>query len=108
MADIAGQYIFNDMDYIEQSKAYIEDQRRYLLSELGNIKGIKAFNTHTNYILIKLSNWDEEHLFDYFLENGIVIRKCSSFKELGKNHIRVAIKDRENNLKLINIFKKLK
>lgn len=107
LADIAGQYIFNDLDYIIESKAYIGDQRRYLLNDLANIEGIKAYNTHTNYILIKLLDWDEDYLFDHFLENGIVIRKCSSFKELGNNHIRVAIKDGDNNQRLINIFKKL-
>lgn len=108
LADIAGQYIFEDSSYIKRSRDYIEEERRFLLNELAKIKGIKAYNTHTNYILIKLDNWHEDYLFEFFLEDGIVIRKCSSFKELGNNHIRVAIKDRENNLKLINIFKKLK
>ena len=108
LADIAGQYIFNDVSYIKESKYYIEEERRYLLNELANIKGIKPFITHTNYILIRLLDWDEDYLFNLFLENGIVIRKCSSFKELGNNHIRVAIKDRDNNQRLINMFKKLK
>ena len=108
LADIAGQYIFKDSSYITRSKEYIEAEREFLLNELISIKAIKPYNTHTNYILVKLLNCDEEYAFRLFLENGIVIRKCSSFKELGKNHIRVAIKDRANNLKLINIFKKIK
>lgn len=108
LADIAGQFIFKDSSYIELSKKYIEKERNFLLEQLSNIHGITPFKTHTNYILIKLHNKDEDHVFKYFLERGIVIRKCSSFKELGKKYIRVAIKDRENNLILINEFKKLK
>ena len=108
LADVAGQYIFKDSSYIKRSKVYIEEERNFLLKELANIKGIRPYNSHTNYILINLLNWDEEYAFNFFLENGIVIRRCSSFKELGNNHIRVAIKDRENNLKLINSLKKIK
>lgn len=108
LADIAGQYIFGDIDYIKWSKDYIEEERQFLLNELEKIKNIKAYKTHTNYILIKLEKLDEDYMFNHFLQGGIVIRKCSSFKELNNNHIRVAIKDRENNVKLINCFKKIK
>ncbi|NLC03065.1 MAG: aminotransferase class I/II-fold pyridoxal phosphate-dependent enzyme [Tissierellia bacterium] len=108
LADIAGQFIFKDKDYINESKDYIEVQRDFLMDRLRKLNNIKVYETHTNYILIKLEKWDEDYLFNHFLKHGIVIRKCSSFKELGNNHIRIAIKNRENNLKLINIFKKIK
>lgn len=107
LADIAGQYIFNDDSYIKTSREYIEKERNYLLSELSKIEAITPYITHTNYILIKLHKWDEDYVFNFFLEDGLVIRKCSSFIELGKNHIRVAIKDRKNNQRLINSFKKI-
>lgn len=106
-ADIAGQYIFNQEDYIEKSKEYIEKERNYLLTELRKIKGIKPYPSHTNYILIKLLNWDEEYVFNFFLKRGLVVRKCSSFKVLGNSYIRVAVKDRGNNKKLIKSFKEL-
>lgn len=108
LADIAGQFIFKDVEFIKDSKDYIDNERRFLLEELSKIDGIKAYETHTNYILIKLLKYDEEYAFKHFLKAGIVIRKCSSFKELGDNHIRIAIKDRKNNLRLIEAFKNLK
>jgi len=107
LADAAGQFIFNDREYIEKSKAYIDNERIFLLDELSKIEGIKPYNTKTNYILIKLLKWDEEYVFNIFLSKGILIRKCSSFKDLGKNHIRVAVKDRGNNLKLVENFKRI-
>nr|WP_300004323.1 aminotransferase class I/II-fold pyridoxal phosphate-dependent enzyme [Tissierella sp.] len=107
LADKAGQYIFKDSSYIQKSKDYIEKERNYLLDQLGKIEGIKAYPTHANYILIKLQNKKEDHVFNFFLKNGIVIRKCSSFKELGDDHIRVAVKDRSSNLKLIGVFNNL-
>lgn len=107
LADAAGQFIFNDREYIEKSKIYMESERQFLLTELSKIEGIKPYKTHTNYILIKLLKWDEEYVFNFFLSNGILIRKCSSFKELGKDHIRVAVKDRILNQSLIDVFIKL-
>lgn len=106
-ADIAGQFIFKDMAYIEKSKSYIEKERKFLLEELSNIEGIYPYDTHSNYILIKLLKWNEEFVFNFFLKRGLVIRKCSSFSGLDNTFIRVAIKDRKNNKKLIKGFKEL-
>lgn len=103
-ADLAGRYIFDQKDYIEKSKKYIDQERNYLLGELRKLDRIKPYDTHTNYILIDLLDLDEEYVFNFFLKNGIIIRKCSSFKTLASTHIRVAIKDRKNNKKLIEQF----
>lgn len=107
LADCAGRYIFSSKDYIVKSKDYINQERKFLLDELSKINGIKVYTTHTNYILIQLLKWDEEFVFHKFLKDGLVIRKCSSFDGLGENHIRVAIKDRDKNSRLIESFKKL-
>ena len=85
----------------------MDGERNYLFNELSNIEGIVPYSTHTNYILIKLLKWNEEYVFNHFLKRGIVIRKCSSFKGLEGEYIRVAIKDRENNIRLIKSFKEL-
>lgn len=108
LADAAGQYIFDHKEYIEESKAYIDNERKFLLGELSKIEGLHPYITHTNYIFIKLEKWDEEDIFNFLLKRGIVIRKCSSFKELDNKHIRVAIKDRSNNLRLIQDLHALK
>lgn len=101
IADVAGQYIFDQKYYIEASKKYIDEERNFLLEGLANISSIKPYKTHTNYILIKLLDLDEEYVFNFLLKRGIIVRKCSSFKTLSSSHIRVAIKDRKNNMKLI-------
>jgi len=108
LADAAGQFIFDDKEYIKESKSYIEKERSFLLEELSKIEGIMPYYTSTNYILIKLLDWNEDYVFKFFLKRGILIRKCLSFKDLSENHIRVAIKDRTNNLRLLEGFSNLK
>ena len=107
LADRAGRYIFQCKDYIKRSQAYIEGEREFLLRELDKIEGIKPYPTHTNYILIKLLKWNEEYVFYFFLKRGLLVRRCSSFNGLDNTYIRLAIKNRENNLKLIKTFKEL-
>ena len=111
LADISGQYICNNKkhikDYIEKSRDYIERERDYLQGELSKISGIVPVPSHSNYILIKLIDWDGEYIFNFFLEKGILIRKFGSFVGLPKNYIRIAVKDSENNRRLIQIFKEL-
>lgn len=107
LAEVAGNYIFHDKKYIEESKEYIEKERRYLLNELSKIKIIKPYFTHTNYILIELLEIEEEYVFNFFLTRGIIIRKCSTFRGLSNNFIRIAIKDHDNNIRLVEIFKEL-
>lgn len=108
LANAAGLFIFKDKDFIKNSKDYIDAERKFMLKELKTIEGIKVFPTHTNYILIKLLDYREEEIFDEFLKNGILIRKCSSFQGLEGDYIRVAIKSSSNNKKIIDVFKKIK
>lgn len=107
MADGAGRYIFDCKDYIEKSKDYIEKERKFLFNGFSKIKGFKVFPTDTNYILIKLLKWDEEFIFKHMLKRGFLIRKCSSFEGLDNTYIRVAIRDRRNNERLLGAFKEL-
>lgn len=107
LANAAGQFIFDQKEYIVQSKEYIDTERKFLLEELGKIEGIHPYTSHTNYILIKLLKWDEEYIFNFLLERGLVIRKCSSFANLNDKHIRVAIKDRANNVRLVEALGEL-
>lgn len=106
-AEAAGNFIFGEKEYIRKSKEYIEQERQYMLQELSKHSFIKVFPTETNYILIKLLRWDEEYVFNFFLKRGIVIRKCSSFEGLDNSYIRVAIRSREDNKKLLSIFNEL-
>ncbi|KAB3532851.1 pyridoxal phosphate-dependent aminotransferase [Alkaliphilus serpentinus] len=104
-ADAAGRRIFRERDYIEKSKRYMAEERNFMLKELKIIKPIKVFQTHCNFILIQLLQDTEEDLFNHMIKEGIMIRKASTFEGLDNRYIRIAIKDRGSNLRLIESFK---
>lgn len=104
-ADMAAECIFSDEHYITTSKEYIATQREYLLSELRGIENIKVYDTHCNFILIKLLDDNEDDIFDYLAKKGILVRKASSFEGLDKSYIRVAVKDFNDNKYLVNALR---
>jgi threonine-phosphate decarboxylase len=104
-ANAAGEIIFKDIDYIRKSKDYINAQREILLGELQNIEDIVAFDSDANFILIKLLKGNEDEIFDFLIRRGIMIRKASSFLELDKSFIRIAIKASKDNKYFVKCLK---
>ena len=104
-ANAAGRVIFRGNDYIKNTKEYIKREKEYISNKLSEVEWIKAYRSDANFILIKLLKYDEDIVFDGFIKNGIMIRKASSFESLDKSYIRIAVKDRESNNKLIRLFK---
>lgn len=104
-ANAAARCIFKDADYIKSTKDYINKERQYMLNQLSKIEYVKACESHANFILVKILKHDEDHVFHEFIRKGIMIRKASTFEGLDKSHIRMAVKDHENNVKIINCIR---
>lgn len=107
LAEAAGDYIFKDRTYIEKSRAYVKKERNFLSSGIEGLESFKVFSSESNFLLVRLLACDEDKAFNHFLSQGLIIRKCSSFRGLDKSYIRVAVKDRENNKRLLNAFRSL-
>lgn len=104
LAELAGQTIFQDRDYIERTKSYMRQERQVVCSELSGIPGLRVFPTETNFLLMKLLTATEQDAFEWCVGRGFVIRKASTFEGLDETFIRVAIKDHVSNLRLIAAF----
>lgn len=107
-ADNLSNYIFKDKKYIEDSKQYYINERKYMLSELRSIKNIKVYDTDTNFVLIRLNNKRANEIKVELLKEGnILVRDASNFIGLDEKYIRVAIKSHSENEILIRHMKKL-
>lgn len=100
-ADIAGKVMLWDREYIEKSEKWIEEEKIWFYNETLKMNGIKSYRTNTNFILIKLLNKTSDEVREKMIEKGIVIRDASNFVGLDNHYIRLAIKDRENNRKVL-------
>ncbi len=107
IADLAGQTILDDENYIQKTKEWIKDQKKYMYENLNKIEGLRAYKTEVNFILLKIEDnllekgLDVKNLRKKMLEKGILIRDASNFIYLDKRYFRFAIKDKLNNEKVI-------
>jgi len=82
--------------FLAESVKLIEEERAFLSEGLTEL-GIKAFPSDTNYLLIKT----RPGLYEKLLAKGILIRRCANFSGLDESYFRVAVRGREDNIKLI-------
>ncbi len=104
LADLAGQVIFQETEFIQTTKTYVAQQRAEMLSQLRIIAGMQVYDTDANFILIKLLDTDEDTIFEQLARRGLLIRKASSFAGLDHSYIRIAIKDHNSNQRLLHAF----
>ena len=107
LAQIAVREILRDEKFINKSKSFLLEEKEFFYQELSNIGGWKVYKPSSNFIFIKLlgdiSSWE---LMDQLAKKGILIRDCSNFRGLEKGKfIRVAVRIRKENIKLLKEFK---
>jgi threonine-phosphate decarboxylase len=104
-AEVAIKTVLKDTEYINNSKVIIKKEREYFYLKLKEIKFIdKVFESHGNFLLLKLKEASGEDIFNYCLSKGLLLRRCRNFRGLDDSFIRLAVKSREDNDKLLKIF----
>jgi L-threonine-O-3-phosphate decarboxylase len=95
--------------YLEKTRKLVGGEREFLLDEFRRVRGLKVFPAHANFILldIRQTGLTAAQLKERMLKHGILIRDCSSFKGLDKYYIRVAVRTRQENEKLLAVLRKI-
>ncbi|MDI6888169.1 MAG: threonine-phosphate decarboxylase CobD [Methanocellales archaeon] len=109
-ADAIGTYLLHDpktSKYLDRSRKLIKTEREWLTNQLSDIAGVLPLQSDANFILLDISGTDfsSGELTQRMLYHGILIRDCNSFKPLGRNYVRVAVRTREDNEKLVAALK---
>ncbi|MEL9998143.1 MAG: histidinol-phosphate transaminase [Sulfolobales archaeon] len=82
-------------EFISRSRHYISSERSRLVGRLRDL-GLKVFNSVVNFLLINLG-FNSEKVIKELELRGISVRWCWSFRGLGKDYIRISIRNREDN-----------
>ncbi|MGM0471784.1 MAG: threonine-phosphate decarboxylase CobD [Bacillota bacterium] len=108
-AQQVGQRVLETTDYIERTKQAIAAEKEYLYQQLVKLPQLQPFYPAANYILIEIANtkYSSPELQDCLGQQGILVRDCSTYYLLGTDFIRVAVKSREDNQRLIAALEEL-
>ncbi|MDO5294327.1 MAG: histidinol-phosphate transaminase [bacterium] len=104
LAAIAGEIMFSDEEYMKQTKDLINTERNRIVARLSEVKDLKVFPPHANFVLVKLLRDDitSNDLFDATIRKGLMIRDCSTFPFLDNHYFRFCFMSPEKNDELMD------
>lgn len=106
LAQLAAKEILRDTKYINKTHQWINKERKFLFEHFLKIKGLKPYPSQANFILVKIEKGPSSiKLQEQLAKKGIIIRDCANFRGLNNKFIRVAVKTRYENIKLIKALK---
>lgn len=108
MVQYLGVKLLKNYDFSKKTREYILKERKRFTKELGCINWLKPYKSSANFILCKIKECriTSNELCRYCIgSSGILVRDCSNFRGLGNSFIRIAVKTRVENEKLVDCFK---
>jgi threonine-phosphate decarboxylase len=107
LAQAAAVAAIKDEDHLRVTSELIKKEKAWLQQELATIKGFSFESPDANFFFIDIRKAaiTANNLKHKMLQQGILIRDCSSFVGLNEFYIRVAVKTHEENVRLIEAFK---
>lgn len=91
---------------LEWTDKFLQAERPRLAEKLEEL-GFTVYPSQTNYLLFRSPDEDSRDYKQACLEDGILIRACENFEGLDRHYYRVAVRNRGENERLINILKEV-
>ncbi|MGZ4928639.1 MAG: pyridoxal phosphate-dependent aminotransferase [Halobacteriota archaeon] len=95
--------------YLEASRTKIAAQRRWLTQELAKISGLEPLESDVNFVIVNVfgTSLSSSEFASRMKRCGYLIRDCSSFRLTGHDYIRVAVRNKAENARLLNAIKRV-
>ncbi len=106
-AEHAAIAALNDWRHIKKTRNVIEKERDRLLSDLRLLPDVEPFPSAANFIFMKVGSFDVPLLVEKLALRGFLVRDCSSFPGLDGGFVRVAVRTRGENGRLVSALREL-
>lgn len=109
IAAFAGELLFSDKEFIQQTKMLISAERKRCIEQLKQFQNITVYHSSSNFILLKLkTNVINSHeLFEKLIQKKLLVRDASSFTFLDDTFLRFCIRMPEHNTALLEQLREL-
>ena len=105
----ADEHVISDLNrtrviHVFIAPELIAAERQYLTERIGDVPGLLVYPSATNFLLLKITRpgWDAPRLQQGLIRHGILIRDCRSFPGLGVGFMRIAVRARKDNSRLLS------
>jgi len=106
IAAAVGEHLLGCSEHLENSRCVIREELDFLIPALRSL-GFDPLPSSVNFILVNIepTGLQSDVLAARIMANGVLVRDCQSFG-LGKNYIRVAVRKRDENMRLITALER--
>lgn len=103
LAQAAGLHCLDQEKYAARTRTLIARERAWLAGRLTRTGLGRVIPSAANYLLVKLERpgLTVDYLAAGLKKQGILVRDCASFQGLLKGYVRVAVKTRRSNTRLV-------
>jgi len=98
-----GRKLLENMDLVAKSIEELKAERTRLINNLNALKGLKAFESKTNFVLFK-TDTSSESIYDSLLQKGIVVKNLGRLLQ-HQNCLRSTVGTSNMNSRLLNSLK---
>lgn len=104
LAVIAGETMFRDTSYINETKSLISSERARIFGILSESPHYKVYEPSGNFMLARIlkDGLTSQDLFDRAIRQKMMIRDCSTFPFLDQKYIRFCFMEQKDNDRLLN------
>lgn len=101
LAAAAGIVVLEDVEFQQQTWAWLESAKSQLFTGLSQIAGLNPLPNAANYLLVQTKIAGSLLQKELLQKDKILIRDCLSFPELGDRYFRVAVRLENENQQLL-------
>jgi len=103
LAEAAAIASVQDSDYAIRSRSFIEQERPWLMERVAQFPGVRVEPSCVNFLYARL-DYNPARLCAFLLERKILLRSCSLWKGFEQRSVRVAVRTREANTRLLDAW----
>nr|WP_303646011.1 threonine-phosphate decarboxylase [Candidatus Solincola tengchongensis] len=106
-AEAAGRACLGDEGYLRKTRARVGAWREELARGLREAGPFRVFPGHANYLLLRLPVEGPQAVavVEGMGRRGVLVRSCHDFSGLGEGFIRVAVRRRRENMRLLRLLR---
>jgi threonine-phosphate decarboxylase len=95
--------------YLDASRTKIAAQRQRLTQELSKISGLEPLESEANFVMVNVARTplSSSEFALQMKRLGFLIRDCHSFRLTGRDFIRIAVRTKSENARLLDAIKKV-
>jgi threonine-phosphate decarboxylase len=103
LAEEAALAALADQDHARESFEYVVREREWLIGKLSALPGIEALRSEANFVYAKLP-YAARRLCEYLMGHKILIRNCAGWPGLNEEAVRIAVRTRKENQRLLSAW----